>query len=259
MKRSMSRILYFLLVLLVALATGCSHAPATPQARISTDSGVSSMNPTMLNEKRANDQGKLILSYEQLMTFEYDCARREEQINLLEDQIKYRTFYKVDGVEGSEAPGRINKKYYSLLRYRIWSLRLGCKGSSVDKRTQLNLKDAHPVKPPEPVQRCYFEEHTVSTLSFNSAEELGDNLVRRRKEFCTNYPIAAESKDVQVGDLVDPKRYLDKSIPYIPNLRKWHGNVFQMISISEVHHKEVIKFTVVLMWSGSAWVAVDKF
>ena len=59
--------------------------------------------------------------------------------------------------------------------------------------------------------------------------------------------------------MVDPERQLDKNIAYIPNLRKWNGTIFQMLSKTEIHLREVVKFTVVLMWNGAAWVVVDKF
>ena len=71
------------------------------------------------------------MSFEDLIRFEYDCSRKIEQIDYLQDQLRKKTFYRVDGVEGSEFPDRINKRYYALARYRIWNLRLGCKGSNV--------------------------------------------------------------------------------------------------------------------------------
>ena len=72
------------------------------------------------------------ISYEDLLRFEYDCGNRLEQINFLEDQLRKKTFYRVDGVEGNDFPDRISKKYFALARYRIWSLRLSCRGSKVD-------------------------------------------------------------------------------------------------------------------------------
>ena len=71
------------------------------------------------------------MSFEDLIRFEYDCSRKIEQIDFLQDQLRKKTFYRVDGVEGSEYPDRINKRYYALAKYRIWNLRLGCKGSEL--------------------------------------------------------------------------------------------------------------------------------
>ena len=107
--------------------------------------------------------------------------------------------------------------------------------------------------------RCYFEEVTEAKTDLNKAEGASETVISKRKEICTNYPLMANKQNISVGDLVDPERELDKNIPYIPNLRQWNGNIFQLVSKTEMHMKEVVKFTVVLMWSGRGWVVVDKF
>ena len=199
------------------------------------------------------------MSFEDLIRFEYDCSRKIEQIDYLQDQLRKKTFYRVDGVEGSEFPDRINKRYYALARYRIWNLRLGCKGSNVEKITEVAMKVRSPSRPPESVPRCYFEESVVARTDLNKPEGAAEEVVSKRKEFCTNYPLIADKRSVFIGDMVDPERQLDKNVPYIPNLRKWNGNIFQMVSKTELHQRDVVKFTVVLMWNGSGWVVADKF
>jgi hypothetical protein len=199
------------------------------------------------------------MSFEDLIRFEYDCSRKIEQIDFLQDQLRKKTFYRVDGVEGSEYPDRINKRYYALARYRIWNLRLGCKGSNVEKVTEVAMKVRVPSRPPESTPRCYFEESVVARTDLNKAEGAAEEVVSKRKEFCTNYPLIADKKFVYIGDMVDPERQLDKNVPYIPNLRKWNGSIFQMVSKTELHQRDVVKFTVVLMWNRSGWVVADKF
>lgn len=215
-----------------------------------------------------------LLSFDQLVRFEYNCSRRNEQIEFLQDQLRKKTFYRVDGVDGNEYADRISKRYFALARFRIWSLRLGCQGSHVEKATEIQLKTGGPSRPPESTPRCYFEESVVAHTklgvgnkaahgkdSNDSVEKDGasENVVTKRREFCTNYPLLADRRFIGVGDTVDPQRELEKNIPYIPNLRKWNGNIFQLVSKTEMHLNEVVKFTVVLMWSGRAWVVVDKF
>ena len=199
------------------------------------------------------------MSFEDLIRFEYDCSRKIEQIDYLQDQLRKKTFYRVDGVEGSEFSDRINKRYYALARYRIWNLRLGCKGSNVEKVTEVAMKVRAPSRPPESTPRCYFEESVVARTDLNKAEGAAEEVVSKRKEFCTNYPLIADKKFVYIGDMVDPERQLDKNVPYIPNLRKWNGSIFQMVSKTELHQRDVVKFTVVLMWNGAGWVVADKF
>ena len=229
---------------MAVLMTACGHAPEGVPSR---------------SVSNAASAGKNSLSYEALMRFDYDCDHRSEQLELLEDQVRQRTFYTVDGVDGNEYPDRISKRYFALIRYRIWSLRLGCRGSSVTKNTQVKLKDASQTKPPEAVPRCYFEESTEATTLVGQSQSTSESTVSRRKEVCTNYPLIADTKEIHVGDSVNPDKQLDKNIAYVPNLRKWNGNIFQMVSKTEMHRNAIVKFTVVFMWSGTGWVVVDKF
>jgi hypothetical protein len=71
--------------------------------------------------------------------------------------------------------------------------------------------------------------------------------------------LANDGKVIEIGDVIDLEQHMDKKIPFIPNLRKWDGKIFQLVSKLEMHRKEYVRFTVVLMWDGNKFVAVDKF
>ena len=201
------------------------------------------------------------ISYEDLLRFEYDCGNRLEQINFLEDQLRKKTFYRVDGVEGNDFPDRISKKYFALGRYRIWSLRLGCRGSKVDKSTQISLMQrVVPTQMPEPYERCYEEAIFESSIKSEGSGGSSDTSISKHRKICTNFPLLTDSKTIRIGDVVDPERELEKNIPYIPNLRKFEGNIYQLVSKTEMHLGGVTRFTVVLLWvSNKGWVVVDKF
>jgi hypothetical protein len=43
-------------------------------------------------------------------------------------------------------------------------------------------------------------------------------------------------------------------------LRKWRGNVYQMVSKTEMHLNQAVRFTLVTVRSGvNQWTVVDKF
>lgn len=201
------------------------------------------------------------ISYDDLLRFEYDCGDRTKQINFLEDQLRKKTFYRVDGVKGNDIPDRISKKYFALARYRIWALRLGCPGSNVDKETQRDLKQkVVPSRLPETSERCYEEAIFESSIKAEGGSGFSDTSVSKHRKICTNFPLLSDSKIIRIGDVVDPERELEKNIPYIPNLRKFEGNIYQLVSKTEIHLGGVTRFTVVLLWvSNKGWVVVDKF
>ena len=250
-----------MILTLSLMSVSCARAPSNtaPTYVPIYTSPIPRRQPVNVSNTSRSTKNYVRLDFAQLMSFQYDCSHRAEQLDLLEDQLRQRTFYKVDGVEGSEFPDRIHKKYFALVKYRIWSLRLGCQGSSVGTSAQEKFKDTAPARPPEAVPRCYFEESTVTKSSLESSTNIGESVISRRKEVCTNYPLISSTKEIRKGEVVDPERQLDKNISYIPNLRKWNGGIFQMASKTEIHRDAVVKFTVVLMWSGSGWVVVDKF
>jgi hypothetical protein len=207
------------------------------------------------------------ISYGELQGFELDCGHREEQIEFLEDQIRSRTLYRVDGIEGSIYPNRINKQFFSLARDKIWTLRLSCLGSRVDKVTQSKFKDVLITSRPPEAPRCYFEEKTEVTgrlkLDPDSSREGGvggrEELVTRKKEICTTFPLLGDSKILKIGDLVDLDRDFVGNISYKQHLRKWNGNLFQRVTTNELHRSEVVRITLVLMWSNKGFVVVDRY
>jgi len=87
------------LILAVAL-TGCASAPAPAPVQLMTE--------------------------QQIATFRIDCHRQAAQIAQLEQQLTARKFYSVDGVEGSDQPTAINKRFYTLTKLKIWTIRTEC-------------------------------------------------------------------------------------------------------------------------------------
>jgi hypothetical protein len=200
------------------------------------------------------------LSYEDLVRFEVNCEHRTEQIALLEEQLKRNRFYTVDGVEGNASPDKISKSYYSLVKYRIWSVRFACQSSPVDASLiQADLR-AVPNKPPEATPRCYFEEVTVAKAAISPVNLVQNDQTTTRKEICTNFPYVADRPFIRVGDQISftPKDL--KASETRSSLRRWRGNVYQMISKTELIRNQAVRFTLVAVRSGTnQWVVVDKF
>jgi hypothetical protein len=200
------------------------------------------------------------LTYEDLVRFQVNCEHRTEQIALLEEQLKRNRFYMVDGVEGNAAPDKISKSYYSLAKYRIWSVRFACQGSPVDAGLiQADLR-AVPNKPPEVTPRCYFEEVTVAKAAISPVNLVQNNQSITRKEICTNFPYVADRPFIRVGDQISfTSKDLQESQTR-SSLRRWRGNVYQLISKTELIRNQAVRFTLVAVRSGSnQWVVVDKF
>jgi len=200
------------------------------------------------------------LSYEDLVRFQVNCEQRTEQIALLEEQLKRNRFYTVDGVEGNASPDKISKSYHSLAKYRIWSVRFACQGSPVDASLiQADLRGG-PNKPPEAIPRCYFEEVTVAKAAISPVNLVQNDQTMTRKEICTNFPYVAERPFIRVGDQISftPKDL--KASETRSSLRRWRGNVYQMISKTELIRNQAVRFTLVAVRSGTnQWVVVDKF
>ena len=200
------------------------------------------------------------LSYEDLVRFEVNCEQRTEQIALLEEQLKRNRFYTVDGVEGNASPDKISKSYHSLAKYRIWSVRFACQGSPVDAGLiQADLR-ALPNKPPEAIPRCYFEEVTVAKAAISPVNLVQNDQTMTRKEICTNFPYVADRPFIRVGDQIS---FTPKDLQVSEtrsSLRRWRGNVYQMISKTELIRNQAVRFTLVAVRSGTnQWVVVDKF
>ena len=87
--------------LILALAlTGCASAPPPAPVRLMTD--------------------------QEVAVFQIDCRRQAAQIAQLEQQLTARKFYTVDGVEGNEQPTAISKRFYTLTKLKIWTIRTEC-------------------------------------------------------------------------------------------------------------------------------------
>ena len=89
----------YCLILALAL-TGCAMAPPPAPVRLMTE--------------------------QEVATFRIDCQRQASQIAQLEQQLTARKFYVVDGVAGNEQPNTISKKFYTLTKLKIWTLRTEC-------------------------------------------------------------------------------------------------------------------------------------
>lgn len=200
------------------------------------------------------------LSYEDLVRFEIHCEQRAEQIALLEEQLKRNRFYTVDGVEGNASPDKISKSYHSLAKFRIWSIRFACQGSPVAASLiQADLRAA-PNQPPEAMPRCYFEEVTEAKVGISPVNLVQSNQTTTRKEICTNFPYVADKPFIRVGDQISftPKDMQDSQTR--SSLRRWRGNIYQLISKTELIRNQAVRFTLVAVRTGSnQWVVVDKF
>jgi len=200
------------------------------------------------------------LSYEDLVRFEPDCENRVEQIALLEEQLRSNRFYTVDGIEGNSYPAKISKSYYSLAKYRIWSLRFACQGSVVARNVLAEDLRAVPTSSPLASPRCYFEETVEAKTSLQQAHYLASNHQSTRKEICTNFPYATERPIIRVGDQISLSSRDAKDGASHLALRKWKGNIYQMVSKTELHLNQAVRFTLVTVRSGvNQWTVVDKF
>ena len=200
------------------------------------------------------------LTYEDLVRFEPDCEKRVEQIAQLEEQLRSNRFYTVDGIEGNSYPGKISKSYYSLAKYRIWSLRFACQGSEVARNVIEQDVRAVPTSSPLATPRCYFEETTEAKTAAQPAHYLLNEHQSTRKEVCTNYPYAADKPLIRVGDQISLSSRDAKDGASYSALRKWRGNIYQMVSKTEMHLNQAVRFTLVTVRSGvNQWTVVDKF
>lgn len=62
----------------------------------------------------------------ELVQLKVDCPKASEQVKFIEQQIAARKFYTVDGVNFSEDPNVINKKFHAIARMKIWEIREKC-------------------------------------------------------------------------------------------------------------------------------------
>lgn len=200
------------------------------------------------------------LSYEDLVRFEPDCERGTEQIALLEEQLRRNRFYTVNGIEGNAYPGKISKSYYSLAKYRIWSLRFSCQASAVDYEVIKADLQAYPNLPPATTPRCYFEETAEVKTGVQQTNYLASDHKSSRKEICSNFPYVEEKPFIRVGDQMTlSSRQLVSGVSNSA-LRKWKGNVYQIVSKTEMHMNQAVRFSLVVVRSGiNQWTVIDKF
>lgn len=200
-----------------------------------------------------------LLSYEELARLQIDCSHAQEQQALLEDQIKRRTFYTVSGVEGNSTHDQINKTYFALVKYRLWTSRFYCQGSEVDQQAVRNDLKAFLNQAPSET-RCYFKEITELRATHRQATTLNADQTLIRKETCTNYPYIADRPFIRVGDQLQLGIRGLTIDNYLGGLRKWKGNTYQMISKTEIHLNQAVRFTyVVVRLNAHQWAVVDKF
>lgn len=200
------------------------------------------------------------LSYEDLVRFEPSCDHRVEQIALLEEQLRRSRFYTVNGVEGNTYPGKISKSYYSLAKYRIWSLRFACQGSEVSRDLIKADFQISPNQPPTSTPRCYFEETVEAKTGLVQTNYLASDHKSSFKEICTNFPYVEDRPFIRVGDQMSlsPRDIRDGTT--YSALRKWKGNIYQMVAKTEMHFNQAVRFTLVTVRSGTnQWTVVDKF
>ena len=201
------------------------------------------------------------LSYENLVRFESDCSVRTEQIALLEEQLKRTTFYTVGGVEGNTIPNKISKSYYSLVKYRIWTLRLGCQGSEVqaDVVSEDRRRVSIPNQAPQET-RCYFEERVETKANSKQVQYLNAEHTTVRRELCTNHPYITDRPFIRMGDQLNFAWGDVKTEPTLVGVRRWRGNLYQMIPKTEMHQNQAVRFTlVVVRTSANQWTVVDKY
>lgn len=248
---------------------------AKPATSVSSASSVSNTRPASYQQSNEDKTLALLaalakgsakgsnferLSYEDLVRFEPDCDQRVEQIALLEEQLRSNRFYTVDGVEGNSYPAKISKSYYSLAKYRIWSLRFACQGSEVARNVINEDLRAVPTSSPLATPRCYFEETTEAKTGLQQANYLVSDQQSIRKEICTNFPYAADRPIIRVGDQISLSPRDIKDGASHSALRRWKGNLYQMISKTEIHLNQAVRFTLVTARSGvNQWTVVDKF
>jgi len=87
-------------LILTLTLTGCATAPPPAPVRLMTE--------------------------QEVAVFKIDCRRQADQIAQLEQQLTARKFYTVDGVSGNDRPDTISKKFYTLTKLKIWTIRTEC-------------------------------------------------------------------------------------------------------------------------------------
>ena len=92
------------------------------------------------------------------------------------------------------------------------------------------------------------------------ANYLASDYQATRKEICTNFPYAQDKPMIRVGDQISLSARDAKDGASYSALRKWKGNIYQLVSKTEMHLNQAVRFTLVTVRSGvNQWTVVDKF
>jgi hypothetical protein len=139
-------------------------------------------------------------------------------------------------------------------------LRFACQGSEVSRDLVKADFQASPNQPPSAMPRCYFEETVEAKTGYRQAQYLSSDQQLTRKEICTNFPYAQDKPFIRVGDQMSlSARDIKDGASHLA-LRKWKGNIYQLVSKTEMHLNQAVRFTLVTVRSGvNQWTVVDKF
>jgi len=66
------------------------------------------------------------MTEQEVAVFQIDCRHQAAQIAQLEQQLTARKFYTVDGVVGNDQPTTISKRFYTLTKLKIWTIKTEC-------------------------------------------------------------------------------------------------------------------------------------
>jgi hypothetical protein len=248
-----------LLILASLLLVACSSKPRQYSYTVPSYTPPRPVVTSYIAPRPVPIPARPLLSYEELLRFQIDCSRANEQSALLEEQLRRRTFYTVAGVEGNTTPTQINKSYYALAKYRMWTVRFYCQGSEANPQMIRNDLKAFLNQAPTET-RCYFKETTELKANNRQANLLNADQTFIRKETCTNHPYITDRPFIRVGDQLQLGGKGLTGDNFLGGLRKWKGNTYQMISKTEIHQNQAVRFTyVTVRLNAHQWAVVDKF
>ena len=192
------------------------------------------------------------MTWQQAATYQLNCNDRDNQLAVMQDQLKSRTFYTVDGVDGNEEPNRISKRFTAHVKMKIWQLRLNCPDSRFNDYKP-KMVDVSKHSMPKTEVRCYYKDtHRV--------KQDGDDIVTKsdKSEVCTNQPLVTDIASIKTGNIVIPEQL--KPFYPIRGYRKWHNHIYQMAMVTEAHNGQAVGFVVVVVErEPGIWQVVDKF
>jgi hypothetical protein len=225
--------------------------------------GSSSSN---INEATSYKKEYSSFTYIDLVKYNLDCNDSEAKIDFLEKVLDSKTFYIVDGIAGSDNPKKINKKFFSLAKHRIWQLRTSCGINFVSRNNFENIyknsiSQVNSEIPGEilPNVVCAFKSISNEKISNdNSATKIFSTT---KSEICTNYR-KNTSNFLRVGDMFnDPLSLLDPNPYFTPGVKKYKNSIYLFRSVVEVHAGIAVQLSVVLMFNQRSknFIVVDLF